>query len=284
LKKALLTPLILSTALTGPVIAQETPASTAQPANSPVNARFEFGNRQYKGQFSLRYWYGNNSIDQWLKSKDSSSGIDIFNNTKLSLGMLNVNTDYWFGIVTPEGLGFLGTVFGLGLSVDYMDQLVQDVRLMTYMMDFQFAKVSLWHDQDWKNNIVLSGHYISYFNMIYNNLPPLPFQAAPYFGAGIGLEGKHPISELGEISYKLVYVPNSRTPNPLPDGMGLLSEINTRWFLNPNLAFNLGYRFNFFRSSGDGSATSASTGSEVKLTRTLEDMFHGVNIGFTNYF
>jgi len=273
LKKALATTLLLMTALTPPVWAEDAP-----PANQPVSAKVEFGNRQYKGQFTLRYWYGNNSIDQWFKG----SGIDTFANTKLSLGLLNLNTDYWFGIVTPEGLGFLGTIFGLGLSVDYMDQLVQNVRLMTYMMDFQFAKVSLWHDADWKHNIVLSGHYVSYFNTIYNNL--LLTQAAPYFGAGIGLEGKHPISDLGEVSYKFVYVPNTRTPTPLPEGMGLLSEINTRWFINPNLAFNAGYRFNLFYTAGAGQAVSSTSGQTLDLQRTVQDMFHGVNIGFTNYF
>lgn len=251
--------------------------ASAQTQDPPAT-RVDFGNHHYRGQLTMRYWYGNNSIDQNFKGE----GIDTFANTKLSLGLLNIQSDHWFGILTPEGLGFLGSVFGLGLSLDYADALVQNVRMMTYMMDFQFAKLAILHDPDFKSSLALSAHYISYFNTIYDNL--LLTQAAPFFGVGLGIEGRHPISNIGEASYKLTYVPSSRTPNPLPDGFGLLSEINTRWFINPNLAFNAGYRFNFFSAAGQTSAQNTQTGQNITLNRTLQDMFHGVNIGFTSYF
>ena len=252
------------------------PAAIAQ--TEPPATRLEFGNQRYRGQFTLRYWYSNNSIDQSFKGE----GIDSFSNTKLSLGMLNLTTDHWFGILTPSGLGFLGSVFGLGLSLDFSDQLIQDTRLMTYLMDFQFAKVNLWHDPDWRNTFTLSAHYVSYFNTIYDSL--LLTTAAPFFGVGAGIETKHNIGDIGEASFKLVYIPSSRTPNPLPDGLGLLSEINTRWFINPNLAFNAGYRFNYFTAAGQTSAQNTQTGEDLSLDRKLEDMLHGVNIGFTSYF
>ncbi len=243
------------------------------------SAEIRFGtDREYRGQFTLRYWYGSNSVDQWLQG----SGIDSFSNTKVSSGILSLGTDYWFGILTPEGLGFLGTNFGIAINLDYADQLIQNVRLMTYMMDFQFARVALLRSDDWKQSLVLSAHYFSYFNTIYDNL--LLTQAAPFSGAGVGLEGKTPIFDTGEASFKLVYLPIARTPTPLPDGLGLLSEINTRWFINQNLAFNVGYRFNFFHTAGAGQAVSSSTGQTIDLQRTLQDMFHGVSIGFTNYF
>lgn len=252
-------------------------ALPAQSAELP-ETRIDFGNREYQGQFTLRYWYGNNSIDQSFKG----SGIDSFVNTKTSLGLLNISSDHWFGILTPQGLGFLGSVFGLGFSLDYADQLVQDVRLMTYMMDFQFAKLTVLHDEDFSRTLTLSGHYVSYFNTVYDNL--LLTTAAPFFGAGIGLTGKHPIFDVGEASFKLVYVPGSRTPNPLPDGQGVLSELNTRWFINPALAFNVGYRFNFFTAAGETAAQNSQTGQSLTLNRTLQDMFHGINLGFTAYF
>ena len=249
----------------------------AQSAELP-ETRVDFGNREYQGQFTLRYWYGNNSIDQSFKG----SGVDSFVNTKTSLGLLNISSDHWFGILTPQGLGFLGSVFGLGFSLDYADQLVQDVRLLTYMMDFEFAKLTVLHDDNYARSLTVSGHYVSYFNTVYDNL--LLTTASPFFGAGIGLEGKHPIFDIGEASFKLVYVPNSRTPNPLPDGFGLLSEINTRWFINPSLAFNAGYRFNFFNAAGETAAQNSQTGQSLTLDRTLQDMFHGINLGFTAYF
>lgn len=271
MKKALIAALLIGTSLGGTVQAQET-------QEPPTSAQVDFGNRNYRGQFTMRYWYGNNSIDQWFKG----DSIDTFANTKLSLGMLNISTDHWFGILTPEGLGFLGSVFGLGLSLDYADALVQNVRLMTYMMDFQFAKVAVWHDPEWKSSITLSGHYVSYFNTIYDNL--LLTQAAPFFGAGVGAEARHPLFDIGEATYKLVYVPSSRSPNPLPDGLGLLGEVNTRWFINPQVAFNAGYRFNFFTAAGSTSAQNSQTGESLTLQRNLVDMFHGVNLGFTTYF
>ena len=253
------------------------PATAAYAQDAPA-ARVDFGNHQYRGQLSMRYWYGNNSIDQTFKGE----GIDTFANTKLSLGLLNISTDHWFGILTPQGLGFLGSVFGLGLSLDYADQLVQDVRLLTYIMDFSFAKLALWHDDTWKNSITLSGHYVSYYNTIYDNL--LLTTAAPFFGVGVGLEGRHSIFDVGEASYKLTYVPSSRSPNPLPDGFGLMSEINTRWFINPNVAFDVGYRFNFFTAAGETSAQNSQTNQPITLDRNLQDMFHGLNIGMTTYF
>lgn len=258
------------------LLAAGTGAVTAKPETP--EARVDFGNHSYRGQLTLRYWYGNNSIDQWFKGE----GIDTFSNTKLSLGLLNLQSEHWFGILTPEGLGFLGSAFGLGLSLDYADSLVQNVRLMTYMMDFSFAKLAILHDAEYKNSLTLSGHYISYFNSIYDNL--LLTQSAPFFGVGIGLEGKHSIFDVGEATYKLTYVPSSRSPTPLPDGYGLLAEINTRWFINSNLAFNAGYRFNFFTAAGSTSAQNTQTGQNITLNRTLQDMFHGVNIGFTAYF
>lgn len=251
-------------------------AAMAQTPNPET--RLNFGNQRYRGQFSLRYWYANNSIDQTFKG----DSIDSFSNTKLSLGMLNLSTEHWFGILTPSGLGFLGSVFGLGLSLDYSDQLIQDTRLMSYLMDFQFAKMNLWHDADWRNTVGLSAHYVSYFNTVYDNL--LLTTSAPFFGVGVGVESKHNIGDIGEASFSLVYVPSSRTPNPLPDGLGLLSEINTRWFINPNMAFNVGYRFNYFTAAGETSAQNTQTGENLTLNRTLVDMLHGVNIGFTSYF
>lgn len=254
---------------------------TASAQDLPAETRLEFeSERAYKGQFTLRYWYANNSIDQLFTGE--SLGDDIFANTKLSFGMLNLNTDYWFGILTPEGLGFLGTVFGLGLNLDYSDQLVQNTRLMTYLMDFEFAKIALWHDESFKNTFILSGHYVSYFNTVYDNL--LLTSASPFFGVGVGIEGKHPIGDIGQVSYKLTYVPSSRTPSPLPDGLGLLSEVNTQWFINRSLAFNLGYRFNFYHTEGESSAVSAATQETIQINRKLQDMFHGVNLGFTHYF
>lgn len=241
--------------------------------------RLDFGNQQYRGQLTLRYWYANNSIDQTF----IGAGLeDTFANTKTSLGMLSLSTDHWFGILTPQGLGFLGAVFGLGLSVDYADQLVQDVRLMTYLMDFSFARFTLWHDEEWRNSVTLSGHYVSYFNTVYDSL--LLTTAAPFFGVGVGLESRHPIADIGEASFKLVYVPSSRSPNPLPDGFGLLSEINTRWFINPQLAFNAGYRFNYFTAAGETAAQNSQTGEALTINRTLQDMLHGLNLGFTAYF
>jgi hypothetical protein len=254
-----------------------TPSALAQ--TDPPATQVDFGNQHYRGQLTLRYWYGNNSIDQNFKGEGFA---DTFANTKLSLGLLNLSTDHWFGILTPQGLGFLGAVFGLGLSLDYADHLVQDVRLMTYMMDFQFAKFALWHDSEWKNALTLSGHYISYFNTIYDSL--LLTTSAPFSGVGVGLESRHGIFDIGEASFKLVYVPSSRSPNPLPDGLGLLSEVNTRWFINPQLAFNVGYRFNFFTAAGETAAQNSETGAALSINRTLQDMFHGLNIGFTSYF
>lgn len=259
------------------LLALATPALAQQPQDPPAT-HIEFANHSYRGQLTMRYWYGNNSIDQWFKGE----GVDTFSNTKLSLGLLNIQTDHWFGIMTPEGLGFLGAVFGLGLSLDYADTLVQNVRLMNYMMDFQFAKLAVLHDPEFKNSLAISGHYISYFNTIYDNL--LLTQAAPFYGVGLGVEGRHSIFDIGEATYKLTYVPSSRSPTPLPDGFGLLSEINTRWFINPQLAFNAGYRFNFFTAAGQTSAQNTQTGQSISLNRTLQDMFHGVTIGFTSYF
>ena len=89
---------------------------------------------------------------------------------------------------------------------------------------------------------------------------------------------------MGEASYKLTYVPSSRSPNPLPDGFGLMSEINTRWFINPNVAFDVGYRFNFFTAAGETSAQNSQTNQPITLDRNLQDMFHGLNIGMTTYF
>lgn len=230
----------------------------------------------------MRYWYANNSIDQAFKG----GGIDQFVNGKTSLGMLSVSTDHWFGILTPQGLGFLGSVFGLGLSLDYSDQLIQDARILSYLMDFQFAKVAVLHDEEWKNSLLLSAHYVSYYNTAYDNdvLTTALTSAAPFFGVGVGLESRHSIFDIGEASFKLVYVPSARTPNPLPDGYGLLSEINTRWFINPNVAFNAGYRFNFFTAAGDTEAQNTQTGESFTLDRTLQDMLHGVSIGLTTYF
>jgi hypothetical protein len=266
-----------ATSLAAPALAQTDPAAPTTITPAPAT-RVEFGNHRYRGQLTLRYWYGNNSIDQSFKGE----GIDTFSNTKLSLGLLNLQTDHWFGIITPEGLGFLGSVFGLGLSLDYADTLVQNVRMMTYMMDFTFAKVAVLHDPDFKNSLMLSAHYVSYFNTLYDNL--LLTQAAPFFGVGVGLESKHNLFDIGEASFKLTYVPSSRSPTPLPDGYGLLSEINTRWFINPNVAFNAGYRFNFFTAAGQTSAQNTQSGQAINLNRTLVDMFHGVNIGLTTYF
>ncbi|HEY9844204.1 MAG: hypothetical protein ACAI44_19335 [Candidatus Sericytochromatia bacterium] len=265
-------------ALMGAFVLLALGAGTANAQQEPPATRIDFANHGYRGQLTLRYWYGNNSIDQWFKGE----GIDTFANTKLSMGLLNLQSDHWFGILTPEGLGFLGSVFGLGLSLDYADTLVQNVRLMTYMMDFSFAKLAILHDPEFKNSLTLSAHYISYFNSIYDNL--LLTQSAPFFGVGIGVEARHSIFDIGEASYKLTYVPSSRSPTPLPDGLGLLGEINTRWFINSNLAFNAGYRFNFFTANGSTSAQNTQTGQNLTLNRTLQDMFHGVNIGLTTYF
>lgn len=253
-------------------------AQTSKLDQTSNETKLYFQHGKHSGNFSMRYWYGNNSVDQWFKGE----GLDVFSNTKLSAGILEINTDYWFGFMTPQGLGQLGSVFGLGLSAAYSDFLVQGVRVNQYWFDVQFAKLNLIQSADKRHSLTLTGDYISYFNSMYDNM--LLTTAAPFFGVGAGVESKLGIGDVGQLSFKLLYVPSARTPNPLPDGLGLNSELNTRWFIGPRMAFNVGYRFNYFRASGPSQAVSTATGQPISINRTLEDMFHGLMFGFTHYF
>jgi hypothetical protein len=232
----------------------------------------------------MRTWLGNDSVDQFITIlNNNQSG---FVNSKQSIALIELDSNYWFGFITQNQLYNWGPLFGIGVNFVYGNnsftnlQATQGITadLVTYMLDFDFAKLALFHDDKMTRYIALSAHYTSFSNSMSGS--------NPMNGLGIGIDSQYSIANTVDLFFKLNYIPNASSTR-LNTAWGANSIIGFKWFISPKAAINVGYKAIFYTGRVEGQTVGTdSTGKQVpvNVNLRLDDIFHGLTIGGSYYF
>lgn len=241
-------------------------------------------NSRVSGNFTIRTWIGNNSVDQFIKIVNNNQ--DGFINSKQTLNMIELNSNYWFGFITQNQLYSWGPLFGIGVNFAYGNnsftnlQATQGITadLVTYFLDFDFAKLALFHDDKMTKYLAISGHYSSFSNSMSGS--------NPMNGLGIGIDSQYSFVGLADLFFKLNYIPNASSTR-LNSAWGANSELGFKWFISPKAAINVGYQAIYYTGKVEGQTTGTDvTGKQVPINVNLriEDIFHGLTLGGSYYF
>ncbi len=244
-------------------------------------------NTRLGGNFNVKTWLGTNSVDQFITITGSNAGSS-FINSKQSMTMVEVDSNYWFGFITQNQLSAFGPLFGIGLDFAYGKNSFDNLSLassqgltadiVTYMIDLSFLKLALLSDEKLSKYIALSGHYISYSNTLSGS--------SPLNGLGIGFDSQYSFADTADVSFKLNYVPSASSLR-LSNAWGATGELGLKWFVSPKAAINVSYKASYFtgRAAGQTTAQDASgKATPVSFAINLQDILHGLNIGGSYYF
>lgn len=239
------------------------------------------------GTFSVRTWIGSNSVDQFInilnpEVKDNKG----FVNSKQSMTLMELDSNYWFGFITQNQLFTWGPLFGIGVNFAYGKNSFQNLQatqgitadLVTYNLGFSFARIAFLHDDKMSKYLSLSGSYTSYSNSLSGG--------NPLNGLGFGTEFQYNIADAGDINFKLNYIPVASSGR-LTNSWGVNSDLVLKWFISPKVALNLGYKAIYYTGQVAGQTTAQdSEGKAVNLNVNLllHDIFHGALIGTSFYF
>jgi hypothetical protein len=241
-------------------------------------------NSKVNGTFTLRSWIVNNSVDQFITIVESNN--KGFLNSKQSMTMMEMDSNYWFGFITQNQLYTLGPLFGIGVNFAYGKnsfvnlQATQGITadLVSYMLDFDFVRLAIAHNDTMSKYLAFSAHYSSYSNSLSGS--------NPLNGLGVGIDSQYNVGDFADLFFKLNYIPNANSAR-LTSAWGANSELGFKWSFSPKAAINVGYKALFYagQTTGQTSATD-NTGKEVPINVNLQlqDILHGVTIGGSYFF
>jgi hypothetical protein len=266
---------------TSNVYAEETKSDESPDSTkSPVRQY----NSYVSGNFTVRTWLGNNSVDQFITIlNNNQTG---FINSKQSLNLIELDSNYWFGFITQNQLYNWGPLFGIGVNFTYGNnsftnlQATQGITadLVTYMLDFDFAKIAVLHDDKLTKYLALSGHYTSFSNSMSGS--------NPMNGLGVGVDAQYSIYDFIDLYFKLNYIPNASSTR-LNSAWGANSELGFKWFISPKAAFNVGYKGIYYTGRVEGQTTGTDEAGKpvsVNVNLRIVDIFHGLTLGGSYYF
>lgn len=244
------------------------------------------------GNFSIRYWLGNNSFDQII-----TGDINNLINIKSTNNIIELHSDYWFGLIFQQQLYKLGPFFGMGFSFSYsqnnnsilVDGKTSSESVQIYILDFDFIKLALFHDEELKKLLMIYGNFISYYNG-YHSVVGENYVGSRVIGAisgpGIGVSVRYDLWETGDLYFKINYLPFLDFPIPFSDGWGANTELGIKCFINSNVSFNVGYKFSYYFSelSRQGQIKQNDQVSNVSFKINFQDFLHGLSLGTTIYF
>ena len=285
-----------------------TPSPTATPTLvNPSTQISEYSdtdkNSDIRGNFFVRFWNVNDSIDSYVGGELKTP---ISMSTQQGMGVFEIGSDYWFGLIGQEQLYRLGSFFGIGFSLAagklYLVEKddgkeVSRTDQSCYWLNLDFLKIPILKDAEMKNYLSLTGNYISYSN---NAMPTLgAAYVNPFSGLGVGLEGKCNILDTGSIVGKCTYIPFAGA-YPFSSAYGINSEIGLKWFVTPKAALNIGYKLNYYGAFREFQATLKDTTAATSTTTPatpataaptplnlnvdMRDLAQGLVIGGTYYF
>jgi len=233
------------------------------------------------GNFTIRTWLGNNSVDQFI-SGDAKG----FLNSKQSITLVELNSNYWFGVITQEQLFELGPLFGIGVNLAFGKNSYTNLQgnqgvnadLITYFLNFDFVKFAFLHDESMNKYLALFANYTGYGNSLASTMT--------LSGIGIGLDSQYNICNIADIFFKLNYIPFASS-SKISNAWGANSELGFKWFINQKTAINLGYKAIYYTGKSVGQLVGKDSEDKevtIDVDLKLEDIFHGISIGATYYF
>lgn len=244
-------------------------------------------NSKIGGNFNVRTWLGSNSVDQFITLTGGTNS-DGFINSKQSMTMLEIESNYWFGYVTQSQLSTLGPLFGIGVDFSYGKNSFTNISLasdqgltadiVTYLLDLAFVKFALVSDSKLSRYVSLSGHYTSYSNSLSGS--------SPLNGLGVGLEAQYNFADTVDTYFKLNYIPSANSIR-LSSVWGANSELGLRWYLSPRAAINVSYKALYYNGKASGQTqaqNAAGTATNINYNINIQDFLYGINMGGSYFF
>jgi hypothetical protein len=256
-------------------------------------ASVRFYNSKVSGNLNVKTWLGSNSVDQFI-TLNTAGNNKSFINSKQSMTMLGLESNYWFGFITQNQLWTLGPLFGVGFDFAYGKNSFNNVSLaseqavtadiLTYLLDISFIRLALLHDDKMNKYLALTGHYISYSNSLSGS--------SPLNGLGVGIDSQYNFDDTADLYFKFNYIPSASSTR-LNTAWGAESELGMKWFLSPKAAINVSYKALYFNGlvAGQANVPTGTTGTNgqqqttpVSFNINLTDILHGLNLGASYYF
>lgn len=259
-----------------------------QKPTEEVQSSIRYYNSKVSGSFNVKTWLGSNSVDQFIQLGPGIQNAS-FVNSKQSVTMLELESQYWFGFITQNQLFNLGPLFGIGFDFAYGKNSFSNVSLgsdqpltadiITYLMDISFIKLALIHDEKMDKYLSLTGHYMSYSNSLSGS--------SPLNGLGIGIDSQYNFDDNMDLYFKLNYIPSASSTR-LNTAWGSEGELGMKWFISPKAAINVSYKALYYNGIYNGVA-NVPTGTGNATTPTafsinVHDILHGLSIGANYHF
>lgn len=250
-------------------------------------ASVRFYNSRVAGNINVRTWMASNSVDQLITLTSNNS--TNFINSKQSMTMLGLESNYWFGFISQNQLWTLGPLFGIGFDFAYGKNSFSNVSLaseqavtadiVTYFLDISFIKLALLHDEKMTKYLSLTGHYMSYSNSLSGS--------SPLNGLGVGIDSQYNFNDTADVYFKLNYIPSASSIR-LNTAWGGEGELGMKWYLSPKSAINISYKALYYSGLYTGQANVPTGNGQqttpVNFNINLSDILHGLNLGASYYF
>ncbi len=248
------------------------------------------------GNISVKNWISNDTVTQFavqkLSAEEQLTAKPQSQTTigKTSTHYLELNSNYWFGLVSQNNLFNLGPLFGIGFdflfsstsfSNSSIPQSSQEFLLNanSYFMDISFIKLALLHDEKMSKYISLSGHYTNFSNYALSKLSTLD-------GLALGVEGKYNLFDVADLHLNANYIPVITNAN-LNKSFGINADTGIKWNISPKASIDVGYKALYYAGSADVEVNAKDTAGKdvvIKGNLTLSDLIHGLTFGGTYYF
>lgn len=249
-------------------------------------------NNDLSGNISIKTWLSNDTFTQVIKEKGSSDSQTAIQKT--SAQYLEVNSNYWFGVVSQNNLYNLGPLFGIGLDFLYSSASLNNISFTnstektptingnsysSYFMDFSFARLALFHDEKMSKFLSLSGHYTNYNNYVLGSIS--------LSGLAIGIESQYNLFDLTDLYLKANYIPSTQA-GKLENSFGLNLDTGFKWYISPKASIDISYKGFYYTGSADiQSKETDAQGKKVTPINSniaINDFNQGVVFGGTYYF
>lgn len=228
------------------------------------------------GNLSVRTWLGNNAIHDSL-----SGGVTRTGKNALSYGVVEVASNYWFGLVRQEQLDEAGALFGIGFSLarggfSLANDESSASAVDSHWLSFDVLKLKALHGP--MGYLAFTANYLDYFNGALNrDIFPRAFS-----GLGGGVEGMMPVFDSADLYLKSTWLaPTSQ------GAWATFNELGARLFISPQVALTVAYKFHYLAATNKISATVKGEDgkeSQVEGQYSLQDWFHAPLFGTTVYF
>lgn len=244
-------------------------------------------NNDLSGNISIKTWLSNDTFTQIAKKKSDNTVQNIVQKT--SAQYLEINSNYWFGLVSQNHLYNLGPLFGIGLDFLYSSASFNNVTFpnneqpfngnaSSYFMDFSFARLALLHDEKMSKYISLSGHYTNYNNYVLGSIS--------LSGLAIGVESQYNLFDLTDLYLKANYIPYTQA-GKLENTFGVNLDTGIKWYISPKASIDISYKGFYYSGSADLQLQGQDAQGKVvpvDVNLAINDFNHGLVFGGTYYF